>query len=98
MGVPEIALDGVAIPAEIEFGPARKVVLVLGLFGLVGEVAIVNGFSVANVVDARVWDHGGMPSACVLFVSFIVRRSSISPTFPTFSEAAHAGLLIVKLL
>jgi propanol-preferring alcohol dehydrogenase len=35
---------------------------------------------------------------CVFFVSFIVRRGSISPTFPTFSEAVHAGLLIVKLL
>jgi hypothetical protein len=35
---------------------------------------------------------------CVFFVSFIVRRGSISPTFSTFLEAVHAGLLIVKLL
>jgi hypothetical protein len=37
-------------------------------------------------------------SRCVLFVSFAVRRGSIPPTFSTFSEAVHAGLLIVKLL
>ena len=35
---------------------------------------------------------------CVLFVSFAVRCGSISPTFSTFLEAVHAGLLIVKLL
>jgi hypothetical protein len=36
-------------------------------------------------------------SRCVFFVSFAVRRGSISPTFSTFSEAVHAGLLIVRL-
>src|ERR1700730_17110646 len=35
---------------------------------------------------------------CVFFVSFAVRHGSVSPTFSTFSEAVHAGLLIVKLL
>src|SRR5260370_42707272 len=35
---------------------------------------------------------------CVLFVSFTIRWRSMSPTFSTFLEAVHAGLLIVKLL
>jgi hypothetical protein len=35
---------------------------------------------------------------CVFFVSFVVRRGSISPTCSTFLEAVHAGLLIIKLL
>ena len=46
-----IALDGEAVAAEIEFGPAREVILVLGLLRAVLKVAIVDGFGSANVVD-----------------------------------------------
>ncbi len=48
----------------------------------------------------RISREPGKPTnvRCVFFVSFAVRRRSISPTFSTFLEAVHAGLLIIKLL
>ena len=42
--------------AEIEFRPARQIILVLGLLRAVFEVAIVDRFRTAHVVDAN--DHG----------------------------------------
>ena len=48
-----VALDGEAIAAEIEFRPAREVILVLGFLGAVLEVAIVDRFGPAHVVDAH---------------------------------------------
>ena len=52
-GVRLVALDGEAIAAEIEFRPAREVILVLRLLGAVLEVAVVDRFRPAHVVDAH---------------------------------------------
>ena len=47
-----VALDGEAIAAEIKFRPAGEVILVLRLLRPVLEVAIVDRFGPAHVVDA----------------------------------------------
>ena len=46
-----VALDREAIAAEIEFRPAREIVFVLGLLRAVLEVAIIDRFGAAYVID-----------------------------------------------
>jgi hypothetical protein len=48
-----VAFDGEAIAAEIEFRPACQVILVLDLLRPVLEVAIIDRFGPAHVVDAH---------------------------------------------
>ena len=46
-----VALDGEAIATEVQLRPPCEVILILGLLGAVLEVAVVDRFRAANVVE-----------------------------------------------
>ncbi len=50
-----IPLDRESVAAEVEFGPTRQVIFVLGFLRTVLKIPIVDGFGAAHVVDAN--DH-----------------------------------------
>jgi hypothetical protein len=54
-GVHLVSLNGEPIAAELEFDPAGQIILVLGFLRTVLEVAIVNCFGPANIIDSH--DH-----------------------------------------
>jgi hypothetical protein len=91
IGAVSLLLAQTHVLAHKETGPSWRIMSTTRHLGALGRLAN-RWFMVPTLRQIFGYRSLSAEVRCVFFVSYAVRRGSISPTFSTFLEAVHAGL------